>query len=797
VKKKFFYAAVGIVAVVVFLLGSCGLFDKSTAELYWSGNESPAGLMGSAVVDIPEDGGDIPRPRLTRNMRKYRMAVVVSGDYWEYFDNIKGLISGFSNVGWANQVDIPESISSCALLLEWLSRTDYSKYVEFPLDLYFDLQWGESMDACEEALINNIPDADAVLVYGTVAAKRFYQLDAYPLPCIADGITDCLAAGVTVSFTDSGKDFFTNRIDPEIFRKQIRLFHELTDFNRLGIIYADDEVGIVYGAVRDVEAIAEEIGFEIVRDTDVTEDVGPDTVERFLNALRNIAPRCDAVYFGASTAIVEYNIIPDINEILDLYKIPSFSQEGTIRVKEGILYSLSSSGIIRNGIYTASKIARIFAGESVRAQPQVLENIPDVSVNLVTAEKIGYSVPLDVIVNSDEIYLTRDGSPPVRPLSIGNVRSEWMDYTAAYRGLNSGFLRGQNSYQPRYRSDGRRFRIAILESGPYWEYNDAIRGLLQGLASLGWIRSSELYESGITESPSIGELISTVESDYLTFSGADHVDLSWGENSGAAQRFFQSERPDVDLIIALGSVAANMFKNYTRYPIPVLMEGITDPVGGGYIQSASDSGRDFVTCRLDPMLYQRQVQLFYQFTGFKKLGIVYGNDDYGRLYSAVNDVETAGRELGFEIVRNTNVTENVGPDTVSRYLAALRDVASRSDAVYIGASTAIVEYDIMNEVTAILNEAKVPSFALEGEIRVRDGIMLGISSIAIEKIGLYNARKTAAILLGVLPRDLPQQLEGLPSVVLNLDTVQKIGIPLPLSILSTVDQMLTVQNKQE
>jgi ABC-type uncharacterized transport system substrate-binding protein len=630
-----------------------------------------------------------------------------------------------------------------------------------------------------------------------VAAKRFYQLDSYPVPCIADGITDCLAAGVTVSPDDSGKDFFTNRIDPEIFRKQIRLFQDLTGFQKLGIIYADDEVGAVYGAVRDVEAVAGEIGFEIVRNTDVTENVGPDTVERFLNALRDIAPRCDAVYFGAPTAIVEYNIIPDITEILDHYKIPSFSQEGTIRVKEGILYSLSSSGIIRNGIYTAAKIARIFYGESARSQQQVLESTPDVSVNLVTAARIGYLVPVDVIVNSDEIYLTRDGSPPVRPISGSNTQSEWANYTAVYgRITGAGLSQANNSYLPRYRPDGKRFKIAIFESGHYWEYNDAFRGMLQGFAALGWIRSNDLYESDNTESPSIKELISIIESEYLSFSGQDYVDLVWGDNANAAARFFQTEKPDVDLIIAFGSVAANMFKKYNRYPIPVLMEGITDPIGGGYIQSVNDSGRDFVTCRVDPMLYQRQVQLFHQFTGFKKLGIVYGNDDYGRLYSAINDVEIAGRKLGFEIVRNTNVTEDVGPDTVERYLAALRDVASRSDAVYIGASTAIVEYDIIDEVTAILNEAKVPSFALEGEIRVRGGIMLGISSISIEKIGLYNARKIAAILLGVSPRDLPQQLEGLPSVVLNLDTVQKIGFSLPLSILSTVDQMIMTQDTE-
>jgi ABC-type uncharacterized transport system substrate-binding protein len=247
--------------------------------------------------------------------------------------------------------------------------------------------------------------------------------------------------------------------------------------------------------------------------------------------------------------------------------------------------------------------------------------------------------------------------------------------------------------------------------------------------------------------------------------------------------------PDVDLVIAFGGVAGKIFSGFKDYPVPVLVEGITDPVGSGIIYSVEDSGRDFLTCRVDPGQYQRQIQLFHDFVGFKRLGIIYGDGDYGRLYGAVHDVDLAASKIGFEVVRNTKVKEKLSPDTPKLYLDALRDIVGKVDAVYLGASTALTEYGIAGEAAEILIDAKVPSFSLEGEIRVRDGVMLGVSSTESEKFGLYNAQKIIAMLAGESPRALNQKMEGVPSIVLNLGTARKIGRDIPLSVLSTIDQI--------
>ncbi len=778
------------------------LFPFSTvySEFYWSGAQNerewvarhirrPEGAASARSAAAEEDSSArIPSPHMRRDGGKFRVAVVFSGEYWEYFDNFKGLVEGFSNIGWANTIPIPSAISMGETLIAWLARTNYSEYVEFPPEYFFNMEWGDD-DSAEEILIRNMDSingkVDCVIAYGTMAAKMFYDLDAYSVPVVADAVSDPIMAGVTLTERDSGKEFFTIRVDPDIYRKQVRLFHDIVGFKKLGIVYGDDVYGRSYGAVRDVETVANERGFEIIRNTNMTEDITEETVPLYLAALRDVASKADAVYLGAPNALTEFDIVHEVVAILDEAGVPSFSLEGTIRVKDGVLFSLSSSGMIRSGIYTAAKLARLFEGDSARSQNQIFESVPEIAVNLASAASIGFKVPVSLIVESDEIYLSRDGSLPIRRLELTEGEGDYRNYTDLAALGASGVM----TMPPRFRPDGNPFRIAIFQSGSYWEFDEHFHALVDGFITNGWAKSdTEL----LPEQVSIDALIPYLDnfSDYVEFPPEHVYNLEWGANNEAVAAFFAEKKPDVDLILALGSAAGELFNNVNEYPIPVVMEGITDPVGSGFITSSEDSGRNFVTCRIDPQQYRRQIQLFHDFTGFNRLGIVYGDNLYGRSYGAVNDVEYSAQRLNFEIVRNTNVREEMADDTVELYLAALRDVASKADAVYLGASTALTEYDIMDKVSAILEEAQVPSFALEGGIRVRQGAMLGISSLGLEKFGLYNANKITMILSGLSPRNLPQELEGVPSIILNIDTMADIHFPLSLSMISSVDEIV-------
>ncbi len=404
-----------LIVTALALLASCGARPAAVEDSSWIGE---AGLK--AEQSFPDKGTIMDFSQLASETEnetykapfkkegggKFRLAVVVSGTYWEFYDNLRALVDAFSTIGWANNINIPASISNTEELISFLSESDYSDYIEFPKSLYFDMKWGDNKAPMEKALIKGAEKsgADIVLAFGGMAGNAFYGLDSYKLPVVMDAITDPLAAGVIKSYEDSGKDFVTCRVDPDQFKRQIRLFHDTVGFQKIGIIYGDDEYGRIYGAVRDVEEVAKERGFDIVRNTKVKEEMTGQTVELYLKALEDVCQKADAVYIGASTAITEYEILPEVTAILRKYRKPSFALEGTIRVKQGVLFGISMAGITRSGIYNAKKIALILAGSKPRDMPQIFENIPSIAINLKTASQIGYDVKIDIIAGSDEVY---------------------------------------------------------------------------------------------------------------------------------------------------------------------------------------------------------------------------------------------------------------------------------------------------------------------------------------------------------------------------------------------------------
>ena len=786
------------IACICSLFLSLSFFGCSkdlSSDLYWNGAEKEtkwveknvrrsqkASLLSASETDAEKYSTPV-EPFLKNGTKRFKIGVVISGEYWEFFDNFKALIDGFASIGWARPVQIPKSITTCGQLISWLSWQNYSDYIEFSEPYFVNMEWGDAAAEAElfaKYFSEKDPDVDAIMAYGGMAGKVFYQNETYSRPVFADAITDTFGAGVTVSIEDSGRDFFSNKIDPDIYKQQLRLFSKATGMKTIGIVYGDDEYGRIYSAVSDVEEVAKEEGFTIIRNTNVIEDCTDETVDLYLEALRDVASKADAVYIGAGTAVTEYDILDQIFDFLDEAKKPSFALEGSIRVKDGILYSLSSAGMTSSGIYMATKLTHSFDGVSPRTLPQKFESTPLIALNLYTAKQIGYKVPMDIFINSDEIYIDRKGN---LKQSFAGAQTSAVGFSDFAKVVET---QGK-TYLAHLKDDGSKFKIGIVQSGSYWEFTEHFKVILLGLQQNGWINANVILPESPDSIESLLVALGDRYSDYIYFDPAYNINLDWGDSMKRADKLKKATTDDVDLLIAFGGVAGSFFTDYKSYPIPVLVEAVNDPVATGISYSQMDSGRDFVTCRIDPNQYQRQVQLFYNMIGFKKLGIIYGDDEYGRLYSAVNDVEVVALKKGFEIVRNTNVKEKVAPDTKKLYLAALEDICRRADAVYIGASTAVTEYDIMGDIVDILNRYKIPSFALEGQIRVKDGILMGVSSLEMEKIGLYNADKIAAILSGEMPRTLEQVFTGMPSIAFNMTTAEKIGLDIPLETLSSID----------
>lgn len=345
---------------------------------------------------------------------------------------------------------------------------------------------------------------------------------------------------------------------------------------------------------------------------------------------------------------------------------------------------------------------------------------------------------------------------------------------------------------PFLKSDGKKWRVLIVQSGEYYSYLDTFKSILMAMQNEGW-----LSETPLPEKSTMKELVEYLQknpvSGFLEFSSDLLVDFDWNDKmvgSGKWAEPFRSK--NIDLVIALGTLAGQAAAGLKNWQIPVLVDSVSDPVGAGISRSNEDSGADFLTVRTDPQSYLRQIRLFYDVVKFKRLGMIYSDTVVGRGYAALSDVEAVAKEKGFEIVSQTRVLEDPPEDQMPQaqveYLKALEELCPRVDALYLTIQAGLTEDNIAS-VMAVINRYKIPSFAMEGPVFVRKGVLFGVSDNELLTTGIYNLKKIAQIFRGKSPRSLQQIFEHTPHIAINLKAAENIGYDIPVDIISSSDEI--------
>jgi ABC-type uncharacterized transport system substrate-binding protein len=353
-------------------------------------------------------------PTLKNGKSRYVISVIASGDYKDYYIYLQALFDGFAALDWMPAVDI---LSMEGLTLkERLERVEFEiegAYVSFPPELSYDFDWDEArLEDPEWLSIRDAKGVDAFYSLGTFATLAFSGLDdaSFKVPVFGESISDPVGSGVIPSVDDSGKDFLTVRYDPEQFANQIRIFHDVIGFKRLGVPHHDSEDGQLEVAWPDIERVAKEKGFEIVsyskgiqRLDEIDEEEKPAARKAVVAAIDALATEVDAFYFGLMEGLDDENM-PFALEALERAKKPSFSMEGEYHVKKGILLGTSEGDLVAVGLFNARKMIDAFRGAVPRSQVQYYRVSPTIVVNLKEAELIGYDVPMEIVSSADRVF---------------------------------------------------------------------------------------------------------------------------------------------------------------------------------------------------------------------------------------------------------------------------------------------------------------------------------------------------------------------------------------------------------
>ncbi len=309
---------------------------------------------------------------------QYRAGYLEGGSYWLFSDSMEAVRQSIQAKGWEEKIVFPE-------------------------DAWFSPGWDrdDQLEDRADALMGR-KDLDMIVSAGTDATRALLAANNGKTPIVGMAISDPIDAGFVDSREDSGVDNFTVRLDPDRYRRMIEMFHQVVEFERLGLIYPDTASGRQYTNLREAEAVARERGFEIL----TYDRINTESAEDCLEGLRYLVGQGMDAFFIPSLLGFDWenSDVEMIFNYLNDKGIPTFARNGSRDVRAGALMGFSTVDFSRRGDFIADGIIRILEGEKPRNLNMVDRGTPKISFNLRVANIVGFNPPFDLLAATDELY---------------------------------------------------------------------------------------------------------------------------------------------------------------------------------------------------------------------------------------------------------------------------------------------------------------------------------------------------------------------------------------------------------
>lgn len=349
----------------------------------------------------------------------------------------------------------------------------------------------------------------------------------------------------------------------------------------------------------------------------------------------------------------------------------------------------------------------------------------------------------------------------------------------------------------------RQWRVIYVEGGPYTDYQQIFAGTIRGLAKLGLIPDGNVpVPAGSESTRGMWEwLVKNASGGRIQFLADGYYSADWNADNRAANKEAIlkriRERGDVDMIFTFGTWAGLDMAN-NEHAVPTFCMSITDAVDAGIVKSVQDSGFDHVHAQLEPGRYERQLAMFHDIFGFKRLGVPYDNSPEGRSSIALPVIERTAAELGFTIVPCAADFDVPDLDQSFSNLKQCVDTLSKtSDALYLTVNTGM-QRGRMVELLQPAIKSGIPTFSQSGPDETRLGVLLSLAQASFDDVGAFEADAVAKVMAGAKPRDVSQVFEGPLGLAINLRMAMLIGWNPPFEVLAAVDEIhQQIQNAEK
>ncbi len=342
--------------------------------------------------------------------QKWRIAYYEGGPYANYQRNLLHLVKSFIKLGWIDQTRLPElaNESDNSQLWVFLANHIQSKYLKFVNGGFYSADWEQER---REKIRNKITkrlseksDIDLIIAMGTWAGQDLAN-NKHSVPTIVMSASDPVRAKIINSPEDSGFDHVLAKSDPTRHIRQIRLFHRIVKFRKIGIVFENSDEGRIYAAWDAVVKESKKRGFEVIechiQETDVSTE---EATKQCLECFKRIAPQVDAFWISDLLG-TQPQFLPKLMPVLLKYKIPTWTiTEIPEHVKGGVLMGFPKQDFAEMSMFYAKTISKIFHGARPRDLDQIFKGQNLIAINTKTAELIDFKIPNSILRIAGEVY---------------------------------------------------------------------------------------------------------------------------------------------------------------------------------------------------------------------------------------------------------------------------------------------------------------------------------------------------------------------------------------------------------
>ena len=364
--------------------------------------------------EISNSGGESynSMPTVKSDGTKFRIAYVDIDPYPVTGEALYYVIESLKEDGWIEYDTLPfeiENVNAKELIL-WLADRDLGPYIEFVKEATYYTKY-DSEETIKKSLTKQCEEGkiDLILAMGTQPALLVKSF-GLEVPMIVYGCVDPVRAGIVKDNAYSGEPYVWAQVDTKGANRQLQFYYDTIPFKNIGMVYNDE----VTASIADYEQVAKENHFDItkVKIDKLVSDESKD-VEAYYNQLTQIYDdlvvhqKIDA-YLLNTDVIIDEERTQELLKVFTENKIPVFVQIGEGYVKNGALMQVSPREYKGLGYFISNRIGCILNGAKPDELLQEYANSPFLSINLDTAEKIGFIPSFEMMLSSENIYVSED-----------------------------------------------------------------------------------------------------------------------------------------------------------------------------------------------------------------------------------------------------------------------------------------------------------------------------------------------------------------------------------------------------